>query len=457
MLQCITIATSIALCLTLAGMALRSDLETISRRILLDDLGEYAAVYEMNGAQGLSRMFESGRHDSHEAMRLTDAEGKLLLDCQSVPQQNFPWPDNSSLRKLPGIPNIRAIEHPVGREDVLIGRIFHKDGTLLWYGRTNESDSAYIQHIKLYLWYAGVAAAIIALVPVFWYAGEVLQPVRSMIASALALARGAGRERLAASSAVPELREFAAAFNEVLDRNDELASELQAANDQLAHELRTPLARIRGNLEAFHDSADEGIARDSAARGLDEIDRASSLVQTILTVRAGEHKALALHRELLSVRGLLADVVEIYGISAEDRGVQLRLETEHDCTLALDQQRLTQAMANLLDNALTYTPAGGTIVVRLMVDETACTIHVLDSGPGIKPGEEDAIWQRFVRGASASAKSPGMGLGLSLVRAVATAHGGQAGARRREEGGSDFWITLPLAFPANQGTMPMPS
>jgi signal transduction histidine kinase len=444
MLQCITIATSIALCLTLAAMALRSDLETISRRILLDDLGEYSCVYELSGMTGVARMFESGRHEYDEGLRITEPDGKVLNEQVSDSARGFPWPVLTSLRKLADVRGVKAIEHPDGQPGILIGRVYLPDGKVLWYGRTNEADRAYVQHIKLYLWYAGVAAALIALVPVFWYAGEVLQPARSMIASAKALARGSGRERLAPSSAVPELREFAAAFNTVLDRNEDLANELQAANDQLAHELRTPLARIRGNLEAFHDVAAEGPARDSAGRGLDEIDRASSLVQTILTVRAGEHKALALHREQLSVRELLADIVDLYVISAEDRGVVLRVEVEEDRTLALDQQRLTQAIANLLDNALTYTPTGGTVTVRLDVGESDCTIHVLDSGPGLKPGEEDLIWQRFVRGSMASAKSPGMGLGLSLVRAVATAHGGDAGARNREEGGADFWIKLPL-------------
>jgi signal transduction histidine kinase len=447
-LQCITIATSIALCLTLAAMALRADLETISRRILLDDLGEYSSVYEMTGKAGVTRMFESGRHETDEALRITDADSKVLHECVSDPKRPFPWPAPTLLHKLPDVKDIKSIEHPDGQPGVLIGRVFLSDGKVMWYGRTNQADRAYVEHIKLYLWYAGVAAALIALVPVFWYAGEVLQPVRSMIASAKALARGSGRERLAASSAVPELREFASAFNTVLDRNEELAIELQAANDQLAHELRTPLARIRGNLEAFHDTADEGVARDSAARGLDEIDRASSLVQTILTVRAGEHRALVLHREQLSVRGLLADIVDLYVISAEDRGVVLRLDAPEDRTLGIDQQRLTQAIANLLDNALTYTPSGGTITIKLEFGADVCTIHVLDTGPGIKPGEEETIWQRFVRGSAASAKSPGMGLGLSLVRAVATAHGGNAGARTRDEGGSDFWITLPAQGPS---------
>lgn len=444
LLQCITIATSIALCLTLAGMALRSDLETISRRILLDDLGEYSSVYEMAGLDGIARMFVSGRHENTEGVRVTSADGTIVLrESLSDPEKGFLWPALTSLRKLPEMKGVKAIEHPGKQPHVLIGRVFLPDGKLLWYGRTNESDRGYIQHINLYLWYAGVAAALIALVPIFWYAGEVLQPVRSMIASALALARGSGRERLAASSAVPELREFAAAFNTVLDRNEELTSELQAANDQLAHELRTPLARIRGNLEAFHDSVSEPAARDAAARGLDEIDRASSLVQTILTVRAGEHQALALHREPLSIRELLTDIVDLYTISAEDSGVVMKLDVTEDRTMMIDQQRLTQAIANLLDNALTYTPQAGSITVRCELDETQCIIHVEDTGPGVKPGEEENIWMRFVRGSAASAKSPGMGLGLSLVRAVATAHGGATGVNHRPGGGADFWISLP--------------
>jgi signal transduction histidine kinase len=289
----------------------------------------------------------------------------------------------------------------------------------------------------------GVAAALIALVPVFWYAGQVLRPVRRMIESAHALARGAGDERLVASSAVPELREFASAFNHALDRNASLTAELQAANDHLAHELRTPLARIRGNLEVFHESVTEPAAQEAAARGMDEIDRASSLVQTILTVRAGEHNALKLHREETSLNDLIQDLIDLYDVSAEDKDMTLRFQEDAEVTFSLDQQRITQALANLLDNALAYTPVGGSIVVKLEGGEKTCTIRVQDSGPGIKDDEMHTIWQRFIRGSASSARTPGMGLGLSLVLAVAMAHGGEAGCLNRDGGGAEFWLTLP--------------
>jgi signal transduction histidine kinase len=103
---------------------------------------------------------------------------------------------------------------------------------------------------------------------------------------------------------------------------------------------------------------------------------------------------------------------------------------------------LTQAVANLLDNALSYSPKGSAVKVLLGVNDTDATIRVQDNGHGIKPGEMQSIWKRFVRGSVASAGTPGMGLGLSLVQAVAKAHGGSAGCDNREGGGAEFWIRL---------------
>ena len=441
-LQAIAVGTSIALCLTLAGSALRSDLETKARSTILDDLREYSVLYSALSTAGIEKLFKAGQHEDIQAVRVTGADGAVVWESLPEDGSTFAWPDLLHLRKLAHVIDLVTVEHPVGAEHLLIGRIVLGDGNVLWYGRSDTSDRSSLKRIHDYLWLAGVAAALIALVPIFWYANEVMRPVRSMIASAQALARGTGDERLAASSAVPELRDFAEAFNMALDRNSALTGELQAANDHLAHELRTPLARIRGNLEAFHDAVTDPAAQDAAARGLDEIDRATHLVQTILNIRAGEHNALRLHREETSMREFIGGMADIYATSAEDRGLLLRMEAEEDATLSIDQQLVTQAVANLLDNALAYTPSGGSIVLRLEVQPEHITIRVLDTGPGVKPEEIETVWQRFVRGSAASARTPGMGLGLSLVRAIATAHGGRSGCGNRDGGGADFWFTL---------------
>ncbi|MBL9133560.1 MAG: HAMP domain-containing histidine kinase, partial [Verrucomicrobiaceae bacterium] len=260
-------------------------------------------------------------------------------------------------------------------------------------------------------------------------------------------AEGSTDSRLVAPGAVPELQAFAKAFNDGLDRIDGLTRELQSANDILAHELRTPLARIRGNLETFHDRTDNPAARESAARGLEEIDRAADLVQTILTTRAGEHKALKLHLEICDLRPLIADMHDLYKAAAEERDQLLYLEATASCFALIDRQRLNQAIANLLDNALAYTPKGGRITLALEVQSEHVRIIVRDTGPGLSAADLTKIWSRFTRGSAATANTPGMGLGLSLVHAIAHAHNGQSGCRNREEGGAEFWIELPAGDP----------
>jgi signal transduction histidine kinase len=253
------------------------------------------------------------------------------------------------------------------------------------------------------------------------------------------------RTRLRAPKAIPELKALSSVVNSGLDQIQTLTRELQSTNDFLAHELRTPLARIRGNLEHLHDETDNATARESAARGLEEIDRATQLVQTLLTIRAGDHAALRLHRQVTSLDQMLSNLVELFIPAAEDRRLTLKLVTGLSLTLNMDRELLTQAVSNLLDNALAYTRAGGYITVRWQEEGTGAIITVEDTGPGILPEEIDLIWDRYTRGSAARPKTSGMGLGLSLVRSIAMAHGGNAGGQNREGGGAVFWIHIPGA------------
>jgi len=443
-MQALTIAASIGLCLFFTSIAMKRDLQNVARQVLQDDLGEYSVVYNSYGVEGLEQMFKTGQHDSHEAIRVTQNSKVIEQVHRALQGGDFPWPAEQEMKLLTGVAGSKTFGHPKGNDNVFIGRVLLNDGAVLWHGRTNDADLTAIENINRQLGIAGLAASIIALLPVLWYAWQVMGPLRRMIDSAQALAHGVTRSRLIADKAIPELQEFADAFNVVLDRNEALTAELQEANDHLAHELRTPIARIRGNLEHLHDSILDPAIQETAARGMDEIDRASSLVQTILTVRAGEHNALKLHMEPLSLNTIIEDIVELYSVSAEDKKQRLHFEKGEDVTLSLDQQRMTQALANLLDNAMAYTPEGGDIMVQLIVEAESCTVQVIDSGPGIRPEEIDRIWMRFIRGTAASAKTPGMGLGLSLVQAVANAHGGKAGCNNNVPGtGATFWIKLP--------------
>lgn len=456
-LQSTLLFGSVMLCIVVVSMALERDFNQIARGAVLDDLGEYSVLYDRQGIEGIRHILAEEKNDERQGLRLTRLDGKVLFEQMPPGIKEFSWPSDapSGLRKEG--PLLLNLRNPRSEVQLLVGVNLQRDGSILWFGRTNAEDQEYVNHIQQYLWLAGVVGMVFAMLPIAWFMKHVLDPVKEMIASAQQLAQGSTDARLAAPSAVPELREFATVFNQGLDRIEALTSELQSANDHLAHELRTPLARIRGNLELYHDHTDDPTAREAAARGLDEIDRATQLVQTILTTRAGEHKALKLHLEVLDARGLMQSLHDLYLPAAEECALKLVLESSGTRFVLLDRERMTQALANLLDNAFAYTPKPGTVTMALLLEPAAVRFVIRDSGRGLRPDDLPRIWMRHTRGSAASARTPGMGLGLSLVRAIAHAHKGWADCRNVEKGGAEFWIDIPAEDPLKQARSSPPA
>ncbi|MBB5032515.1 HAMP domain-containing sensor histidine kinase [Prosthecobacter vanneervenii] len=447
LLLTVLMACSTALCITVAGWAMRQNLSSIARAVVLDDLGEYAVLYNRNGLKELREVFEAGKHEESQAVRITNAKGETIFEQTPEAVAGYNWPKRPPKKMKPSETWLMTIAHPGRQQQLLVGCQVMEDGNALWFGRTDAEDLAYVEHIRRHLWLAGLASTVFMLLPLWWFVRHVMKPVQEMMHSTQKLAQGLTTTRLEAPGAVPELKAFAAAYNAGLDRIDALTEELQSANDHLAHELRTPLARIRGNLETFHDHIETPAAREAAARGLEEIDRAADLVQTILTTRAGEHKALKLHLEIVDLKELLTDLHDLYKAAAEERGLTFTLEAPTTCWVLLDRQRINQAVANLLDNAFAYTPRGGMVNLALNMRAEQARISVTDTGPGLTPGDLTKIWRRHMRGSASSASTPGMGLGLSLVQALMHAHNGSSGCTNRDEGGAEFWVELPVGDP----------
>lgn len=446
LLMVLIVISSILLILMFVRLAISKDMRMADRGIITNDLMEYAAIYTQIGLPGVKKVFSASQHTGRNAMRITTAYGQVIH--QEIPKslEVFQWPGQTAKSLLEkgdtDWMDIDSGEHPF---QLNIGAIRLWDGNTLWFGRTDEMARRHQANVERHLWFAGLTASIIALLPVMWYIHDVLRPIQSFTLSAERMRLPGTRTRLRAPGAIPELKVLASVVNTGLDQIQALTRELQTTNDFLAHELRTPLARVRGNLEHFHDQTDNEDARRAAAHCLEEIDRATQLVQTLLTIRAGDHAALRLHLQVTSLDELLSNLVELFVPAAEDRRLILKLEPGLSLTLNIDRELLTQAVSNLLDNALAYTPAKGQITVRWQWVGTGALISVDDTGPGLHPSEVESVWARYARGTAATPKKPGMGLGLSLVRSIAMAHGGNAGAQNRENGGATFWIHIPGA------------
>jgi signal transduction histidine kinase len=301
--------------------------------------------------------------------------------------------------------------------------------------------------LYLYIGASSLIALALCSLPLYWFARSVLRPIRGITTATRGLHEPDHVLALSHRNiAIPELKTLAAVVNASHSQVAYLSQELQSTNDQLAHELRTPLARIRGNLEALHDHTDSPKAREAAARSLEEIDRSKQLIQSILTIRGCDHGVLNLNVKPTAIGEMLENLVDLFTPAAEQLGLGLGVKVDVDFVAELDRELMNQAISNLLDNALTYTPSGGAVTVRWQAQATWVTVFVEDTGPGVHPDEVALIWERYARGsASFKTRHASIGLGLSLVRSIVSAHGGEVGVSNLPTGGASFWIRLPAS------------
>jgi len=236
-----------------------------------------------------------------------------------------------------------------------------------------------------------------------------------------------------------EVRSLARAFNAMSAR---LAANEEARRTLLAdvsHELRTPLTVMQGTLEGVVDGvypADEAHLRPV----LDETRVLSRLIDDLRTLSLSEAGALRLHRELTDLEALLAEVVASQRASAEETGVQLDLEVSDLTPILVDAARIRQVVANLVANALRFTPAGGRILLAAFASDDAVTIRVSDTGRGMEPDDVEHAFDRFYR----SPGSSGSGLGLSIARNLVEAHGGHIGLTSEPGRGTTVEVVVPV-------------
>lgn len=281
-----------------------------------------------------------------------------------------------------------------------------------------------------------------------WFmARRALLGVEEVTRTAMDISSGTLERRVPVKARGKEIDKLATTFNNMLDRIHALVTGMREMTDNIAHDLKSPITRIRGVAEVTlttGKSMDE--YKTMAADTIEECDHLLQMIKTMMDISEAEAGTAKLAMDKIDMSMIVRDVCELFQPIAEDKGTDIIHKVPITYCLYGDMQRLQRMVANLLDNAIKYTQSGGTVTISVNGDEGKAVISVNDTGIGISEHDLPHIFNRFYR-CDQSRSLPGIGLGLSLALAIARAHGGNITATSRPGKGSSFTVTLPRSSP----------
>lgn len=426
---------------------LASALAQRDRELVLSALQQYVAQFQRGGLPALQEAVGSdrvaGRHEGLFVRVLGPGQEGLFA---SVPSSWNEFDPRRLASPGPGLePGWTQVPGPDAVFEVASIRL--PDGTLFQVGKSSEVRADILSRFQARAALLFGSSLLLAVLGGVLVTRSALAPLHRLSAALSSIVRtGQVSDRVPVRADGDPLDDLSRLFNGMLDRIEGLIAGLKASLDNVAHDLRTPLARLRATAEgALREGADAEGLRRALAECAEECDRVSSTLTTLMDISEAETGVLALRRESLDAQDLLRETVELYEDAAEDKGVSLTLEPAASLAVSADHVRLRQALANLVDNALKYTPRGGHVRLGARPVGSTIAFQCVDDGPGIPPEDLPRIWDRLYRG-DRSRSERGLGLGLSLVRAIARAHGGEAMVESAPGRGSTFRIVLPASI-----------
>ena len=311
---------------------------------------------------------------------------------------------------------------------------------------SNESGGAvFLGEVNRQVLLAVVVASIVGLLLMLFFSRSILRPVEELTAAARTLEKGDLSQRVVVRSR-DEIGQLAHAFNAMADGISQQEQLRRNMVNDVAHELRTPIANVRGYLEAMRDGVVE--PTPAVINSLHEeamlLTRLLDDLQDLAQAEAGQ---LSLQREPTPVEDVMQRSVRQLRVRAQDKDLNITCQTPADLPLVdIDGERIGQVLRNLLSNAINYTPPGGRIAVSARGENRHVAISVSDTGPGISPEYLPFIFDRFYRVDSSRTRATGgSGLGLAIAKQLIEAHGGEMLAQSTPGQGTTITFTLPIS------------
>jgi signal transduction histidine kinase len=387
-------------------------LERQSDSVIEAELQGLAEQFRRRGVPGLVEIIQE------RARRDTEGRSVYLFvtpDLRPLAGNVAVWP--AELNRTTGVVNFLMDGAPArARIEEVPG------GYLLMVGRANDELALLNQNFRRALiWGIGLTTGL-ALVGGLLLSLQAQRRVADINRTTRQIIAGNLSQRIPATGANDEYQELANNLNTMLDQIEKLLLGLRHVGDSIAHDLRGPLTRLGNQLELL--AAETQPSREGLAMCAAQADALLATFNALLRIARVESGAYRSAFAALDLSQIVADICELYHAAAEDRSMRLSSTIRPGVQVFGDRELLAQALTNLLDNAIKYSPDGGRIEVTLSTENDAmAVVSVADNGPGIPASERDRVFERFARLDQARSK-PGNGLGLALVKAVAEQHGG---------------------------------
>lgn len=446
----ITLTVSLLVCAALY-VGIRHSLYEEVDAFLAGEVMEFRAILsavhgDLGDVQRKVRTELGSRQRGDLTFRLLDADGRVLLTSDASNQLPDPWPVPA--RRPAGLlfrtesGSGQAAHTRTGSQWVESdGAVRIVQATYLL-DQVNDSLGRFLQICAAAL----AAAAVLAVIGGRVLAARSLRPIGTMVSAARRISVESLRQRLDRTGSGDELDVLAATFNEMFERLEKQVGQLRQFTADAAHELRTPLAALRGNAEVAlsgRRSAEE--LRAGIAESIEEYDRLARIADDLLLLARADAGQEFVRRAPMRLDTAVHDIVDLFTPLAEERGVDLRCVTQDQVWIDGDDGRLRQMIGNLLDNALKYTPGGGRVEVQLEARDGAAALTVRDTGAGICAEHLPHVFDRFYRADRARTRDGGAGLGLAISRTIIEGHGGAIGLDSTAGRGTTVHVRIPAS------------
>jgi len=446
----LTLALGLVAAFATTYFQLANSLEASNRQVLTAKLQEFSTVLSTEGVKGLRLLQANEKNRIINApfmIRVLNENGEAIYMKPSVQEEHF---DFSSLHEREAHPEQILGWHALSaindedKFDMLADKV--DGGFYLQVGTSSEDRQEMLENVlKIF----GVTEGIIAIISIglgMWYARRSLAPLRRLISTMNEIERGDLSKRVEFGKAQDEIHHITETFNRMIARIENLVQIMRESLDNVSHDIRTPLTRLRVVAEDALLSDNIEYQREALSECAESSMEISSLVDQLMNISEAQAGTLSLKYDLSNIRDILEDVADIYEFVALEKRIQVVIQPiEEELLWSLDRKRIKQVLGNLVDNAIKFSPSDTTVIMAAERKSQELVISVLDQGPGIPASEVNRIWDRLYRG-DKSRTTKGSGLGLAIVKSIVEAHDGRVAVSLEPNRGLRFSIYIPYAI-----------